>query len=291
MPVVLVLDESPRGGLRERIRERRESRANEKARQDDPSVPPGGNTRAPSRRITGERVQLWIEQLRDRIRNELGNSGENSSLQTQVAPPPTTAQPVPGVPGFSANPLPVPTVPQDKPLTSPAPEFRQMNEEQSVGTPGPELVTPQVIPPVTRNTDMRASGPMNPLQASESGKASVSADANTQAPGNSVTAGQDTTGPSDSSQGQPSGKPSGLTGILSNVGKILGTGNPGSGQQATKDGVDQETVAASPTKDAQKTASETSSSSKPLTTTRKTLAEIRKQILLKQSQEAAKPAN
>jgi len=290
LPPVLISDESPRGGLRERIRERRESRSMEKEPQRDPVASQESNTRPSSRRITRERVQLWIEQLRDRIRDGIGNSGENDSLQTQVGPRSPGGLPFPSLPGFSASPLPAPTVPQDKTATSTPPEFGKTDGKQDMGAPGPELVVPQVLPPVTGNTEIQASDPMKAFQASESGKTSEAAHRSTQAPDSLGSAGQDAAGTSGNSQGQPSSKPSALTGIFSNVGKILGAGNS-NGQQAIKKGAEQETSATGPTISEAKPSSETPDSSKPLTTTRKTLAEIRKQIILRQSQEASKPAN
>jgi len=281
---LLALDENRRGTLRERIRERRENRANEKLRENDGDAAQDSNSRTAGRRINAERVQSWIAQLRETIREQIGGPTENRALQPYPGlegMPPSYRPDVTGPPISPKTPEPSPSMsPSGQVVSSPQYGWMVANPND-VGTPGPELVPPELSPPDASMEEPKKLIPPNDLsQATEQPQASASANNSVQAQDAQIT--PPATDNNANSEGQQPSKSSGLSGLFSNVTKMFGSGGSNN-QEAAKLSESKEDSTPSSEGQPEAKAASRSGTQSP-TTIRKTLGEIRKQILLKQSQ-------
>lgn len=281
---LLAVDENRRGTLRERIRERRENRANERSRENDGDAAQDSNSRIAGRRINAERVRSWIAELRETIGEQIGGSAENRSFQ-----------PYPGLEGMPLfrrsdainpaispiTPLPAPNVSSAKPGALPAQDGWRVANPSDVETPGPELVAPELSRPEAPVGEPKKFIPPNSVsQVAESPEAATTADRTVQAQDaqlNPAAADNDA-----NSQGQQPSKPSGLSGLFSNVTKMFGA--TGSNEQETAKLSESQEDLRSPSQRQPEAQAASRSDTKSPPTIRKTLGEIRKQILLKQSQ-------
>jgi len=281
---LLALDENRRGTLRERIRERRESRANEKLRENDGDAAQDSNSRTAGRRINPERVQSWIAQLRETIREQIGGPTENRSLQPYPGlegMPPSYRPDVTGAPISPKTPEPSPSMPPAEQVVPPLQDGWRVTNPSDVGTPGPELVPPELSPPDVSVKEPKKLIPPNDVsQATELPQASASANNSVQAQDAQIN--PPATDNDANSEGRQPSKSSGLSGLFSNVTKKFGAAASNNQEDAKLNQSQEDSTSSSEGQPEAKAASRSGTQSP--TTIRKTLGEIRKQILLKQSQ-------
>ncbi|MGQ9505149.1 MAG: hypothetical protein ACUVQR_09580 [Thermogutta sp.] len=280
---VLALEENRRGTLRERIRTRREERISERLR-DKETPPEDPDTWSPGRRINPGRVQSWIAQLREKIREEVSDLTGNRLPQTYPGPSATPLLPDPRATG----PFPQPVIPAPLPGASPAapgivtdPGRAQSSIPQDLTMPGPELVPPQLSHPGDANAkagDLNPSGDV-PQAAETHGPSAASDQMN-------LPSKEDSTDAEPGLQTQQPSKPTGLGGLFSNVTKMFGAAGSNDQQTSKPTGEQSNATNSSSTQRGGDPAQSASGSQSP-TAVRKTLSEIRKQILMKQNQKAA----
>lgn len=278
---VLALDENRRGTLRERIRTRREERINERSRDNETAAVQEFSSRSAGRRINPERVQSWIAQLRERIREEVSDLTGNRLPQTSPGPSAMPLLPDPRATGpffQPVNPVPLPGASPAAPGIVTDPGRAQSSTPQDLAMPGPELVQPQLARPDAPNAKPGDFNlPSNDLQTTE-----------THEPGTdtsqmSLPPQEDATGAESSSQGQQPSNATGLGGLFSQFSKMLGTAGSKDPQTPKLTGEQTDATNASPTQQGGNPAPSAASSQSP-SSVRKTLGEIRKEILMKQNQ-------
>jgi|GEM_PF-1846710 len=291
--ILLVAETRAQGSLRERLRERRETRSLARNREKDPLVPQEPNDWQVGRRITRERVQTWIEQLRDRIRAEIGDSDGARDLEIPRVPGGRTDSALPSTVAPPGNTWPPrPLVPTDQQLSAGVKDSSSSQLQQ------PEVIGPELVPPESPSAPPSAMKNAHPDSAVPF--STIESPPPTSLPGTTEkpvedNRNQDSTGLDPGGEGvtsQPgataASKPTGLSGLFSNVAQMFGTATSPRVEKPSKDESqeNQENQAGSnQTADPQNVPA----SSKPRSTTGKTLAEIRKQILLKQSSKSAAP--
>ncbi len=276
--ILLASQTDREGNLRERLRERREARSLARNREKDAVSPQGPNEPQFGRRITRERVQAWIEQLRERIQAEIGASAGTRDVEVQQVPNAGADLPPPNivVPPGSTRPL-YPLIPANPKVSAGVQDFPDGQPQES-GVHGPELVAPESASAVPSPMQNAEAPPAVPRTATEKPLEDERKREN---------AGQETDSHGGSSEPSVSAasKSTGLGGLFSNVTKMFGTPSSPKTEQPSKGESQQSQTGPGQTTNRQ----EASESSKPQPTTRKTLAEIRKQILSKQNQDSAGP--
>jgi len=291
--ILLVAETRAQGSLRERLRERRETRSLARNREKDPLAPQEPNDSQVGRRVTRERVQTWIEQLRDKIRAEIADSDGARDLQILRVPGARADSASPSITAPPGNAWPLrPPIPTDQQLSA------GVKDSSSSQLQKPEVIGPELVAPESPSASTSAMKNVhaNPAVSSNT----IDSPPPTSLPGTTEkpvedNRNQDSTGldpDGDGATSQPgataASKPTGLSGLFSNVAQMFGTATSPSAEKPSKDeSHENKENQAGPDQTADR--QNVPASSKPQSTTGKTLAEIRKQILLKQSSKSAGP--